>query len=218
MMRNTPIVIATFLIASSAAADALVSTLALPGDCARASADFETPPLYEQAAGVSGPVSDHFSPNAGGLVDALPVDLTRTRSEALTGVVGSTANLVEDAVDTADGTVSDLGDAIGEIMGMTGSALDETGGNSSFVGSAVGMVGDSTTDAISGTLGGPSGSLDGNGAVTNTLPGTTNTLTGAATSTLTGTTNTLTGTATNTLTGTVTNTVTSTTTSLGGLR
>jgi hypothetical protein len=154
MLRCTVVVSAICSLAFSAAADSGVAALAAPGDCAQPSADYETPPLYQQPAGVSGPAAEHFTPrvDTGSVLGLVPVGLTGTRAGAtLVGAASGTVGLAEGAtqttIDGASGAVGGAGDAIGS-GGLTGNTL--TG--------ATGAV-DALTNTATGTTSGALGAL-----------------------------------------------------------
>ena len=124
MLRCTAVVFAICSLAIPAAADSSLSALAAPGDCAKPSVDYETPPLYEQTAGVPGPAVDHFVPNrVSGVLGALPVDLTRAAATVGDVAAGSTT-LVEGTAESAVGAstaIGETGNAIG-LEGLGGTA------------------------------------------------------------------------------------------------
>jgi hypothetical protein len=157
MLRCAAIVSAICVLAFSAAADTGVAALAAPGDCAQPSADYETPPLYEQPAGVSGSAAEHFAPSATkDVLELLPTDLTRTRAGAR--FVGTASALVG-AVDSAAGTA--VGGVSGAVEGVSGAA----GGLVEGIGAELTGVAGGAGDAIGmGGLGAAGGSGSGNGA------------------------------------------------------
>jgi len=163
MLRCTAVVSAICSLAFSASADSSIAALAAPGDCAQPSSDFETPPLYEQPAGVSGSASEHFAPKVG-LLGLLPLALTRTRTATtLSGVADATA-------DGASGAVGATADAVGETADGIGSGIAGVGAGA---GDAIGAPAiDSVAGGVGGALGGVSSAVD--------------TLTGAASTTATG--------------------------------
>jgi hypothetical protein len=133
MLRCTAIVSAICTFAFSAAADSGVAALAAPGDCAQPSADYETPPLYEQPAGVSGSAADHFAPRVNDGIGS-----------GLTGVVSGAGNAIG-----AEG--------LGAVAGSTTDALGGGGLTGSALGTATGTVDaltDTATGATSNLLGG----------------------------------------------------------------
>jgi hypothetical protein len=214
MLRCTVVVSAICSFAFSAAADSGVAALASPGDCAQPSADYETPPLYQQPAGVSGAAAEHFTPRVDtGVLGVVPVGLTTTRTGAtLVGAVSGTADVVdgvtETTVDAASGAVEGVADAVGGAADAIGGAADTLGGAGDAIGGTADAIG-GTADAIgSGLGGGATGAVDavGAGDLGSFTEGTTDALGGGGLtgSTLTGATgavDTLTDTATGTTSG-----------------
>jgi hypothetical protein len=175
MLRCTVVVSAICSLAFSAAADSGVAALAAPGDCAQPSADYETPPLYQQPAGVSGPAAEHFTPrvDTGSVLGLVPVGLTGTRAGGtLVGAASGTVGLVEGAtqttIDGASGAVDGAGDAIGGAGDAVGGAGDAVGGAGDAIGGAGVAIG--SGDLTDSTLTGATGAVD---ALTNTATGTT---------------------------------------------
>jgi len=161
MLRCTVVVSAICSLAFSAAADSGVAALAAPGDCAQPSADYETPPLYQQPAGVSGPAAEHFTPrvDTGSVLGLVPVGLTGTRAGGtLVGAASGTVGLVEGATQT---TIDGVSGAVGGAGDAVGGAGDAIGGAGVAIGSG---------DLTDSTLTGATGAVD---ALTNTATGTT---------------------------------------------
>jgi hypothetical protein len=141
------------LIAHSSAADT-GAALAAPGDCATPIGDFVAPLVYGQSAGVPGPVSDHFAPR-GGTTDALsllPIDLTRTTTDAVSGSVSLVQSTTGEVTDAVGSTVSGVG-------GLTSQTLDNLNGGGAPLGTepitdlgtqAVGVVGDGVRSLLGG--------------------------------------------------------------------
>lgn len=183
MLRCTAVVFAICSLAFSAAADSGVAALAAPGDCAQPSADYETPPLYEQPAGVSGSAAEHFAPRVDSdVLGLLPIDLTRTRVGAtLVGTASETVGLVGGA---AGATVDGVSGAVGGAADGVGSGLaGAVGGAGNAIGAeGLGAVAGSATDALG------SGGLTGSalGTATGAVDALTNTATGATTGVLGG--------------------------------
>jgi hypothetical protein len=160
MLRCTVVVSAICSLAFSAAADSGVAALAAPGDCAQPSADYETPPLYQQPAGVSGPAAEHFTPrvDTGSVLGLVPVGLTGTRAGGtLVGAASGTVGLVEGAtqttIDGASGAVDGAGDAIGGAGVAIGSG-DLTDSTLTGATGAVDALTNTATGTTSGALGG----------------------------------------------------------------
>jgi hypothetical protein len=150
MLRCTVVVSAICSLSFSAAAGP-VAGLAAPGDCAQPSARSETPPLYQQAAGVGGSAAEHFAPRVTtDVLGLLPLDLTRTRT-TLNGVTPGPASLVERTVETtatgALGSEGLAGSSLGGATGATESALTGVTG-------AVDALTGTATRTTSGVLGG----------------------------------------------------------------
>jgi hypothetical protein len=188
MLRCTAVVTAICSLALSAAADPSGGALAAPGDCAQPSADFETPPLYEQPAGVSGSASEHFAPKGStGLVGLLPLDLTRTTPTTLSGVTETTTDLVGGAVETTGDAVSG---AVGGAADVVGATVDSvTTGLAGVAGGATSALG---AEGLGSVAGGAAGSLGSDGLAGSALGATTNTV-NTLTGTATGATSTLLG-------------------------
>jgi hypothetical protein len=160
MLRCTVVVSAICSLAFSAAADSGVAALAAPGDCAQPSADYETPPLYQQPAGVSGPAAEHFTPrvDTGSVLGLVPVGLTGTRAGGtLVGAASGTVGLVEGAtqttIDGASGAVDGAGDAIDGAGDAIGSG-DLTDSTLTGATGAVDALTNTATGTTSGALGG----------------------------------------------------------------
>jgi hypothetical protein len=168
MLRCTVVVSAICSLAFSAAADSGVAALAAPGDCAQPSADYETPPLYQQPAGVSGPAAEHFTPrvDTGSVLGLVPVGLTGTRAGGtLVGAASGTVGLVEGAtqttIDGASGAVDGAGDAIdgaGDAIGGAGDAIGSGGLTGNTLTGATGAV-DALTNTATGTTSGALGGV-----------------------------------------------------------
>jgi hypothetical protein len=121
MLRCTVALTAVCLLSISAAAESSAG-LAAPGDCAQASAGFETPPPFQQAANVGGGAAEHFAPRVGAdVLGLLPLDASRTGATRLVdGVVSSTAEGVSGTVDGLTGGA--LGTTTGTVDALTGTA------------------------------------------------------------------------------------------------
>ena len=187
MLRCTAVVFAICSLGLSAIADSGAAVLAAPGDCAQPSADYETPPLYEQNAGVSGSAAEHFAPPSVNtdVLGALPVDLTRTGA-TLGAVTSGSTSLVDGAtrttLDGVSGTVDAGATVVGGTVDAVGSGLTGVVGGA---GSAIGAEGlgsaGTATDALGGggitggALGTATGAVD---ALTNTATSTTTSVLG----------------------------------------
>ena len=163
MLRCTVALTAISLLSISAAAESSAG-LAAPGDCAQASAGFDTPPPFQQAANIGGGAAEHFVPRVeADVLGLLPLDTARTgATRVVDGVVTSTAERVSGTIDGAAGAVGGAGDAIGVpgLGGATGGVTDAlgsgglTGGVLGTTGSTVDSLTDTATGTVSGLLGG----------------------------------------------------------------
>lgn len=118
-------IFAAVLTSLPSAADPAGAVLAAPGDCAQPIGEFVTQPVYGQSAGVAGPASDHFAPRntTGSLQRLLPLDLTRTKTPA----VSLAGDAIETTSDGASTLVEGTSQAAPEIIdGGTGSGPVET--------------------------------------------------------------------------------------------